>query len=149
MSDIQEGFNRFIQRLHDLPEDTGTVGEPWKSEPDSLSFVHNGRKCWVWRHPSLLHLCGYVEIAPSEVKEGIWDYDYAVHGGITRGAGPLHWDESASFIGFDCAHCGDLSPNILRLLLKHNHGTYRTMNYVEAECRSLADQMGPLSKEIT
>jgi hypothetical protein len=61
------------------------------------------------------------------------------------------------WLGFDCAHCYDLSPGLRRMLDEHGVGsrlrdeTYRDIEFVKAEIASLAKQLksrdvGPLKK---
>lgn len=47
------------------------------------------------------------------------------------------------WLGFDCAHAGDLVPGMRRLLrgLIHDGDVYRTLDYVKNECRHLAQQL--------
>lgn len=68
-----------------------------------------------------------------------------VHGGLTYaserkpgGEPDAHW-----WIGFDCAHAGDLSPEYDRY--STGDDVYRDAEYVEAECRSLAKQIAALA----
>lgn len=69
---------------------------------------------------------------------------FDVHGGVTfsgelRGAPGSHW------YGFDCAHCDDLSPGMVAYSRISRDGTYRDIEYVRAECRSLAEQIKALA----
>lgn len=62
-------------------------------------------------------------------------YLFDVHGGLTF-SGELRGKEGYWF-GFDCAHCDDLSPGS-----RYSGGElYRDMEYVKAECASLARQL--------
>lgn len=90
--------------------------------------------------------------------DGLVGLDLAldVHGGITFGnlcaAGePEHGichrpsagePDHVWWLGFDCAHSGDLSPKYDDIW---RDGTYRTQSYVEAECASLAKQLKVLA----
>lgn len=62
-----------------------------------------------------------------------------VHGGVTWANDhcPDNEDKTRWWFGFDCAHAGDLSPETE----KWYKGTYRTLEYVVAECQSLAVQL--------
>lgn len=88
---------------------------------------------------------------------------FEVHGGITYAGGgkkseyPVESD--LWWFGFDCAHCWDANdyetavwifkddPEILDMLKRNRysrwqtHGTIRTLEYVENECKKLADQL--------
>lgn len=60
-----------------------------------------------------------------------------VHGGITWAEDHAAGDEPDGnfWFGFDCAHAGDLTPDLDR------SGVYRDQAYVVAECQSLALQL--------
>ena len=88
---------------------------------------------------------------------------FEVHGGITYAGGgkkskyPVESD--LWWFGFDCAHAWDAKdyesakwifkddPKILNMLEWYEldgfqvHGTIRTLEYVENECKNLADQL--------
>jgi len=127
---------------------------PWDNEPDKAEWrtaagyhaialrVHHG----AW--------CGYVAVPPGHPCHGA-DYetettsDLEVHGGLTY-ASACHGNvchvpapgepDNVWWIGFDTAHGGGLSPNGA-----HNAYVgglvYRTLEYVKAECESLASQL--------
>lgn len=84
----------------------------------------------------------------------------SVHGGLTYAAecsgrvfhtpAPGETDKVWWF-GFDCAHCDDLSPGTRALLRSLGHDrevsdVYRTLEYVEFECTSLARQLAEMQK---
>lgn len=115
------------------------VLKPWESEPDSLSFEHRGIECRIRRMSWSGHLCGYARL-PDAHPWVAYSLDYPparVHGGITYGPRVLDGEEGI-WIGFDCAHSGDLTP---KAPLRDQHGTYRDLAYVRAECESLAEQI--------
>lgn len=91
--------------------------------------------------------------------DGTWNDDYSdrtapivpgveVHGGLTFSGlcqtrdpehGVCHVVEPGQpdkvwWLGFDCAHCGDLTP----VLSAHGGDTYKDVAYVTAECERLA-----------
>lgn len=84
-------------------------------------------------------------------------YDITVHGGLTFADGCSHGDEATSichipepgqpddvwWFGFDCAHYGDLTPEVLHRYPNpsYNHGTYRDLNYVKDQVEKLAVQL--------
>lgn len=129
-----------------------------KAEGDEFEFVAFGLDCYMRRHPSVGHWCGYVKIPKGSRLEGAKTYYYTdselglsdfeeainnldVHGGVTysgrrRNDGSLYW-------GFDCGHLGDLSPFMDGLAFEGD--TYRDKEYVIEECKKLALQI----KEIT
>jgi len=69
------------------------------------------------------------------------DILFDVHGSLSF-AGELHGVEGHWF-GFDCAHAGDLKPGY-----EYSFGDdceYRDIEYVRAECRSLAEQLAAVA----
>jgi hypothetical protein len=139
---------------------------PWESEPDQEEWVHKptGYKCKIWRHPNLLHLCGYVGIPHGHAWYGQAYNDETklpqplVHGGVTfSGRMPETKGRAVWWIGFDCGHAGDMSPGILVSLLGINHDTtsllysdeYRDIDYVRSECNLLANNLYRIDEEYT
>ena len=107
-----------------------------------------GLKCSAKRILDLRHWCGYVDYRPrtgGQVREE--DPSINVHGGVTFVAG-----FSVMTVGFDCGHSGDWSntaawhrsafPN----QVGDTSGTYRTLEFVKAECAKLAKQLKDLEK---
>lgn len=120
--------------------------DPWLNEPNTEVWVdpHTGLLCAIARHPEMGHLCGYVGVHPVCKNRS---FEYAtVHGGVTYdGEGPGSFDElipeefsDLRWIGFDCAHSGDLIP---KMPMSIRGCTYRTWDYVKAETASLARQV--------
>lgn len=161
--------------------DKTTWGDgPWQSEPDKIQWqdAKTGLPCLIVRaHHGAW--CGYVGVSPGHALHGR-DYDdcpdFAVHGGLTFAHGCGHGDPARDichspgvgepddvwWLGFDCAHGGDLAPRIRSLLdsLPHNQrppeissavatlllddyfrDTYRDQAYVEAQVAALARQV--------
>lgn len=144
---------------------------PWLDEPDRLEFEAHGFKCLIkrnnlrpQRNPKdwLGHLCGYVAIPSThpyyEKKEG-WNEDNGignldVHGGVTF-TGVLEREKDGIwYIGFDCAHGGDLIPGIYEMrqpgecLHRPNENydlsrfeVYRDIEFVKQQCIELAEQL--------
>lgn len=115
---------------------------PWESEPDKLEWIDEvtGQHCLIQRSP-LGALCGYVG--------GRWDWpwfgeDYwdieeiDVHGGLTHSGVLRGTDHTIYWIGFDCAHVGDLCPEMPRLW---PYSTYRDIEFVKGQVTSLARQL--------
>lgn len=83
---------------------------------------------------------------------------FEVHGGITWTGKGLPWDDGGAGwgFGFDCAHYGDWIPSpemasVRRELghpIKNEHETYRNAQYVEAECRNLAEQVAAYAPAV-
>lgn len=141
----------------------------WETEPNRTQFEHAGFTCITRRADRLLHWCGYVGVPPGHPWHGkSWNDDLpvSVHGGITYGekcdgdpvGGVCHvaadgTPDDVWWLGFDCAHSGDYSPGI-RAGALHSRDpfasfymgddgqgdVYRNLAYVQAECRSLAEQ---------
>jgi hypothetical protein len=139
---------------------TGWGDGPWQNEADHVEFRHLGFPCIVHRVESHGGLCGYVAVPPGHPWHGV-DFERdsredgpTVHGGVTyadRCTGPVCHvpapgePDDVWWIGFDCAHAGDISP----ALNKHHDmrwgvlaigEEYRTVEYVRAECTRLAEQ---------
>lgn len=150
---------------------------PWQTEPDKMQWTDEatGLPCLAKRNQGGA-LCGYVGV-PGGHPWYRKDYDdidlpLGVHGGLTYAD---HCQEEAGeaegichipgpgepddvwWLGFDCAHCYDLSPATNARLRRYNPGweerwktltlnagveeTYRDLVYVQAQCRSLAQQI--------
>lgn len=64
------------------------------------------------------------------------------HGGITY-AGRSYWTDPRAgwWLGFDCSHSGDLTPYDEFRGRSYSGGTYRTLAYVQEQCRELATQI--------
>ena len=137
----------------------------WENEPGFVQEVDKktGYTYFIIRHPHLGNLNGYVRVEKGHPLYGKEDIDsepddLRVHGGITFSASLLprllaitpevvdYW-----YFGFDCAHYDDICPMILEKLAEsqgdswENHiiegCTYKNINYVRKECKSLAAQL--------
>ena len=151
--------------------------KPWLNEPDYKRW-RDGKtqlQCLILRAGSTGALCGYVRLPRSLAKvmgtagrrsepdEFGCRYpaygapvfrDISVHGGLTysgairtkkRGA------ERGIWVGFDCAHWGDLTPALDEYLpfrgqVTREVHTYRDINYVTEQVRYLAQQIKELAK---
>jgi hypothetical protein len=158
---------------------------PWNHEPSKIQWVDKatGLPCLIVRSPHLGHLCGYAGVYLGHPLHGVQadkTPDLSVHGGVTFAAGCAHGkDESQGichipepgtsddvwWIGFDCAHLGDLSPGMLRFrrMMTPNyvikdlvgdvsdalenlyHDTYRDVPYVRDQVTHLAHQLKELA----
>ncbi len=126
------------------------LNEKIKLEGDLHNFTHNFNgieiECEVIRN-SVGALCGYVFINSDNSLYRL-DYDeisnridYYPHGGLTYAS-----DHNGSWkVGFDCAHAGDLCPN---LPTNYGGGIYRDMEFVKSECMKLAESVSKHSKLI-
>lgn len=79
-----------------------------------------------------------------------------IHGGLTFSRmgdkDSEYWPAGIWWFGFDCAHAGDLSPGLrqqgleLGLSLTLPGDTYRDIEYVSAEAKSMAEQLRKYGK---
>lgn len=103
---------------------------------------NDGYLCVILRHPSSLHLCGYVGLKKQhELYEKHYDsINIVCHGGLTF-ASKMNWYEIEDlwFIGFDCAHHGDITPSYM--YPGEIHAIYRNMEYVTNEVNSIVEQL--------
>lgn len=89
---------------------------------------------------NLGHLCGYVRI--EEDVQGYYHLDLEVHGGVTF-SGQLEGEEGY-WVGFDCAHAGDITPMAdegFNVILAGEGYTYKNMDYVENQIENMIDQI--------
>lgn len=144
---------------------------PWENEPDHIEFCYRGFPCIIHRaHPVnpenpkdvLGHLCGYVGVPPSHPFHGkrYNEVPVEVHGGLTyaekSGRSFCCEKGDAWWLGFDCAHLGDLVPGIWEMrqpggILHEIHSryehckipedAYRTIAYVKNEIRNMVKQL--------
>lgn len=94
--------------------------------------VIDGYDISIIQHRPLSHLCGYVKASINNAEETI-----VCHGGITY--------DNGEWIGFDCAHCGDLIPQSYELFegteLAITGETFKDVNYVYEELKSIVEQV--------
>ena len=149
--------NKVYHNVHD--RSTWPSGE-WDDEPDKAQWTdETGFPCLAVRHGTSGHWCGYVGLPYGHPRHGhSYDemYDLDVHGGLTF-SGPCDFSEDDSkgvchvpdegeyydlwWLGFDCAHFGDLSPGMLQYGFPFHDAEYRTLEFVKAECGRLANQL--------
>ncbi len=148
---------------------------PWDGESDKMQFAdpETGMACLIVRN-SIGALCGYVGVDRGHPLHGR-GYEqvgfFDVHGGLTfaDGCSPCpddpelgicHVSESGEpdnlwWFGFDCSHCYDVTPGMIVMLAglrnpDNDRRNYKTVEYVKAECASLARQIKDYtSKEET
>lgn len=138
---------------------------PWENEPDRLLWKSQGFDCLINRNP-LGSWCGYVGLPKGHLLYGahyneLYDRNLQieVHGGLTYSEycqGDIchpHSDEDEGptfWLGFDCAHAGDLVPSLqdssLPKGLRSMQGIiYRDIEYVRGEVENLARQLAECS----
>jgi thiol-disulfide isomerase/thioredoxin len=141
----------------------------WLDEPDFLLWTDKdtGYECIVQRVSVTFALCGYVGLPDNHplfqthYNDPIFDHCTASHGVFVHG-GLTYSDQSSElhqifskdiksnwFYGFDCAHCFDKLPALMKL--SHNmpehfseffsRGIYRDIDYVKNEVSNLASQL--------
>lgn len=156
-----EMFNKIMSSKAEWPEG------PWQQEEDCVEWRDEatGLPCLILRGPSGA-LCGYVGVGASHILHGVnYDADKAamaslyVHGGVTytnRCSGAICHvprageSDNVWWIGFDCAHCDDLSPKPRYPGDKSLEEfaafgcVYRDMFYVKQEVTDLAGQLGAM-----
>ena len=133
-------------------------------------FTHKGFKCLVIFH-RMGHRCGYVAVNKNHPLYGLgYDEDSVielnVHGGFTYAENhiPCLGECDYWWFGFDCAHYGDVNdwdraielfPEDTESYLSNKQldelfgkfGTVKSLEYVEAECKKLADQLSEWRRE--
>jgi hypothetical protein len=124
--------------------------KPWETEPNRVDFRSHGFPCIINRVEELGHLCGYVGVPAGHPWHGkhYVDVPADVHGGLTYSdkcndaichvPNPGESDD-VWWLGFDCAHFGDLSPGLQKHFTRIS-GTYRDISFVTSECERLAAQ---------
>ncbi len=165
---INRSFSRVdgVLHYHGKPMPAG----PWQSEPDRVEFEHEGFTCLLVRGGS--SWCGYVGVAPGHPWHGKnydevqapnedGEPDYVnVHGGLTYsaecGGSVCHVPKPGEpehlwWLGFDCAHSGDLCAYELiegrrDRFNGHWYDTYKTVEYTRRETVRLADQAKAVSQ---
>uniref|UniRef100_A0A6H1ZS46 Uncharacterized protein n=1 Tax=viral metagenome TaxID=1070528 RepID=A0A6H1ZS46_9ZZZZ len=124
--------------------------DPSQNELDTgLVILDDGYVLFLRRNGELGHLCGYVGVPKNHPlyerdygEDSAAYYDIDIHGGVTF---TNYWDELIPailhrwYIGFDCAHLGDMSPRVSWRTL--HVGTYRDYTYVSREIISLYLQL--------
>jgi hypothetical protein len=124
---------------------------PWVHEPDHVQWVTLvGLEGMIKRGP-LGALNGYVAVGPEHPLyrrvNSVYDTDLGltVHGGVTY-AGHFEGNDTW-WIGFDCAHGGDLLPYIIGRYPECEYGVYRDLAYVKREVETLACQIQKAAKQ--
>jgi hypothetical protein len=135
---------------------------PWKLEPDRLEFIHENLKCLILRSPSGA-LCGYVSVPQGHpLYENEKEcFSLECHGGVTfcnygdkqKDFRPMTYQKNKLWwIGFDCAHAGDLCPVTEALLMKYDTTlydsaylqTYKDFDYVKDQIKNMVKQIKEL-----
>jgi hypothetical protein len=135
----------------------------WMNEPDKVQFMTKaGLPGLVVRGP-MGAWCGYVGVTKEHpyFEKSYSELDLSVHGGLTfdgKCSGNEHGichlvneseDDNVWWLGFDCAHSGDLSPLYMAVvnrspeLQRFNQfkENYRNLEYVKEQVEVLAAQL--------
>lgn len=123
-------------------------------ESNFEEYVHksSGYICRILRPYTDSHLCGYVAVRKGHPMFGknYDDIPVRVHWGLTYSSHMNEDDKNTWWLGFDCAHAGDLyPPNVIRynqIYRGEDCELYRTKEFVRKECNSLARQLKRLDK---
>lgn len=151
------------QESYEIDRSTWPDG-PWSAEPQwkvEWRDQATGYPCLAVRNP-LGAWCGYVGIAEGHPSFG-QHYDATdvnVHGGLTYSGAcsgkichvPAPGEsDNVWWLGFDTAHCDDVVPGLeaihrdcraMGAVRSHpSYVTYKTLEYVQGECKSLAAQL--------
>lgn len=118
-----------------------------EQEGNEKNFDYKGFQCRIQRVgiPYSGHLCGYVVIPKGHTLykmnyddiEARYDYDLPAHGGLTFS----DFVNNEFWVGFDCAHFGDLSPMYLEgfEIYKNDFDNYKDMTFVENNLKKIID----------
>lgn len=126
--------------LKELVEQEGNVKE----------FVYRNYDCKIVRQNVDFsgHLCGYIKIPKGHELYGMeygeieekYNYEMPAHGGLTFSD---YFETNDYWIGFDCAHVGDLRPCYVEGFDfgTFEFETYKSMEYVENCIKEIIDFM--------
>ena len=132
--------------------------KPWHQfkvdHPDGYyEKEYRGYNYIVFQHPAFGHLNGYIELKEDDYNIDVENIE--VHGGITY-KGSLFGDKKKSYVGFDCAHLGDLCPfteekmrlvNPYYISFSSEGEVWRSPEFVEENCKDYIDGLIEL-KEV-
>jgi len=151
----KEEYRKWCRRMTDLSEKYQKEAwgpGPWQDEADRCEWRYDGFPCLIVRG-SVGALCGYVAVPPGHPWHGAHcdSVDVAVHGGLTysgRCGGNICHEpmpgesHDAYWLGFDCAHFGDVLPALARVDGRpfFDGMTYKDMRFVIVEVEKLARQ---------
>lgn len=141
--------------------------EPWEREPDQIEMTcpKTGLLMFIARNPLGIY-CGYARLpahaANAKAAQFIADR-IDVHGEVTWSRDHIKWRPRAEgewWLGFDCAHGFDMIPAMESFFAKAGAdgvltaaspplGTYRSVDYVLAECYAMTRQIAEVIKELS
>jgi len=106
-----------------------------ESEGDYFEWK-NQFKCFIIRNP-IKAWCGYVLISKDYPIDSDTIIDVDCHGGVTY----HKFDEKGLTIGFDCAHAGDIVPNLDLFWSDDDGNVYRTKEFAIDEVNKMVQQI--------
>lgn len=122
---------------------------PWNEEPfDKIQWQDEttGLPCMARRNPQLGFWCGYVGVTKDHpaFQQHYSDVHVSVHGGLTFSD---HCEPAnVWWLGFDCGHSWDDNPYFAKKEFRFRvDSTYKTLAFVQEQCRELARQLKELS----
>lgn len=130
----------------------------WQNEPDYDEWLDpfTGWQCFLWRHPTHGHWCGYVDVPDEAIRnwqpttqlQNLFEDHVRVHGGVTFCE--RRRDADVIRVGFDTSHFSDYSPGLYkavrdRMLARNlGHLTYRNHAYCWLETFQMCQQIAEL-----
>lgn len=120
--------------------------------PEIAYFILGDFPCSIWKHPDYGHLMGYIGVPRShpwygkdcnkdDELDGVdvhGDLSYSHHEDFEGRRPPHDTGMDIWWLGFDCAHAGDLSPGLVRPRDPAN--VYRDEAFVRRELAKLVSQ---------
>lgn len=143
-----------------LIDRAGWARGPWSCESDRLQWRTEAGLTGLVVRNDLGALCGYVAVPSGHPLHGkdYGDVAVEVHGGLTYSGecsghichepGPGESDD-VWWLGFDCAHAGDLYPSMTRYAWSWpaTGHVYRDIRFVCDEVERLAQQLSSRGRE--
>lgn len=135
----------------------------WDQEPDLIEWRSETKPsfpCLIVRSDGTGALCGYVGVNETHPLYEVVYMDTGIdaHGSLTYSGkcqkdgkichAPLKGEpDNIWWLGFDCAHCFDISPRLYynKKLIKASGATYKNLSYVIEEVNSLASQLAEMN----
>lgn len=152
---MPEKYSRYLLSVyaHDPEHGKRTSLGEWTHEPDRHLFYRLGFQMLAQRG-HMGSLCGYIRVTADHPWANYVrsDLDVRCHGGVTwcGGAPSLETQDgdqdTTTWIGFDCAHAGDVIPGMpstrgMRMRWSSRaRNQYRNLRWVMNECIDLAYQ---------
>jgi hypothetical protein len=161
MNELPDYIALKVQKIYILneAEKSALWGDgTWVREPDFVFYRHLGLKCFLKRDLTMGTWDGYCEVPsthPWEQLRGV-DLPCTVHGGVRCFDHNPYIMLKNRFIGFHCAHFGDIIPSsnveikdhlenlkkgIPKIKISKFPATYKTFSFCMSECIKMAQQV--------